>query len=517
MNRLIHRAGVLVGAICALTLLIHAPALRNGFVEYDDPEYVTRNAMVRDGLTWPGVRWAFTKPLMGNRHPLTALSHMLDVTLYGLRPWGHHLTSVLLHAANAALLFLLLQRTTGAAARSAGVALLFAWHPIHVESVAWVAERKNVLCGFFFLLSTLSYARWAASRSRRDAAGSLAFFACALLSKAVAVVLPALLLVLDGWPLRRLDRSTSARCLAEKAPYLLLALAFGGLAVLVQHASGAMGVTPGPRFGLRLGNAVVSYVSYLDHALWPKGLSVFYPHPMDAIPAALIAYSLALLILITALAIRSARSRPCLLAGWCWYLVAMLPTAGLLQVGAKAMADRYAYLPLIGIFVMAVWGACEGARALSSGRSSVMAAAVLAPVCLALAAATVRQIGHWRSTTALFRQAYRSTSGNYVAAAGLGIEALRSNDTRQAVALLEEAVAINPAYAPAHHALGQIHLALGRRERALPHAREAVRINQRSAEFLEGLRRVEEASPLRVGPLIEPPPALPRKLIPHRE
>ena len=367
-------AGLLVA-----TLLIFARAIGNGFVNYDDPDYVTANAQVQGGITVAGIRWALTSGVASNWHPLTWMSHQLDVTLFGLDPRGHHATSVLWHALNAALAFLALRRLTGSVWRSAFCAALFAWHPLRVESVAWVSERKDVLSGFFFFAVLWLYAGYV--RRRRDGlpwlaayVATLAAFALGLMAKPMLVTLPCLLLLLDFWPLRRVELargagSTWARLVLEKLPFFVFVIASAAVTYHVQKAGGS--VTAQLSLGDRLGNAVIAVVRYLGTFLLPVDLAVLYPHP-GSWPARKVVAALLVVGGLTAAAVWQLRRRPWIAVGWFWFLGTLVPVIGLVQVGLQSMADRYTYLTIIGVQVAAGWSlataATAASRRISGGR-----------------------------------------------------------------------------------------------------------------------------------------------------
>jgi tetratricopeptide (TPR) repeat protein len=410
-----RRLSLLLGAALALlTLAAYLPTLHNGFVNLDDGLYVTGNSHVQAGITRASVAWALTANVANNWHPLTLLSHLLDCQLFGLDAAGHHATSLLLHLANVLLLFAVLRQLTGAVWRSAAVAALFAVHPAHVESVAWVAERKDVLSALFWLLAMGAYGRYA----RRPALGRYLWvvlaMALGLAAKPMVVTLPFALLLLDVWPLERLGLGWR-RLAMEKLPLLALSAASSLVTLRYQRTSLApLGLDP---WSLRLANAAVSYAAYLGKLLLPGNLAVFYPIPL-AIPAWKVAGAAALLAVITTLAVRSARKSPWLLVGWLWFLGTLVPVIGLVQVGRQAMADRYTYIPSIGLFVAIVWGIAEliGERRIVS--TTILAMAVAAAIAL-LAMGTWMQIGYWRDSVALYRHALAVTRDNYVAHVGL--------------------------------------------------------------------------------------------------
>ncbi len=354
-------------AICAVlfagTWLFFGRALGHDFVNYDDPDYVTANAQVQAGLTWETVKWALQSGEASNWHPLTWVSHALDVSLFGLNPRGHHATSVFWHAVNAVMAFLALRRLTGATAASAFFAALFAWHPLRVESVAWVSERKDVLSGFFFFAVLWVYAVYVerrregrAAATGRAYAGLVATLALGLMAKPMLVTLPCVLLLLDFWPLRRtawiaggappVRTESTAWLVLEKVPLFLLVAASSYVTYRVQSAGGA--VTEALGLGARLANATVAAVRYLGSFLWPTDLAVLYPHPGHW-PARQVAAAAAVLVLLTAAAGWQLRRRPWLAVGWCWFLGTLVPVAGIVQVGLQSRADRYTYIPMLGV------------------------------------------------------------------------------------------------------------------------------------------------------------------------
>jgi Flp pilus assembly protein TadD len=343
---------VLSVLLAVAVLALFWPALGNDFVNYDDDLYVTRNPRVQQGLTSAGVRWAFTTDAAGNWHPLTWLSHQLDWELWGPSPRGHHATSVALHVVNTLLVFWLLDAMTGAPWRSALVAAVFGVHPLHVESVAWVAERKDVLSTCLWLLTTLAYVAWTRRRGTGRYLAVVGGLALGLMAKPMLVTLPFTLLLLDWWPLGRLRKQTDVRPLVlEKLPLFALVAASSVVTWIVQSAAGVMAPLP---LATRVGHAAITYVAYLGKMVWPLHLSAIYPHPARA-PLEAVVPSALLLALVTAVAVWQRRKRPYLLVGWLWYLGTLVPVIGLVQVGASAMADRFTYVPLLGIFVALAW------------------------------------------------------------------------------------------------------------------------------------------------------------------
>src|SRR5579883_1257197 len=419
------REWVAAGLLAGISLAVFARALDCGFVNYDDMEYVTRNRDVLRGLTPGGVGWAFTTCYNSNWHPLTWLSLELDASLWhlpdgGPDPTGFHLTNVLVHAASAALLFLALRALTGAFWRSAAVALLFAVHPLRVESVAWVSERKDVLSVFFGLLALWAYAAYVKRPSVGRYLAVAAAFAASLLCKPMLVTLPFLLLVLDGWPLGRVRTLADWRRPAlEKLPLLALAVASSALTYFVQAKAGTVrGLETFP-LNVRVENAAVSYVQYVAKTAWPLGLAVYYPHPASpwggGLPAWKVGGAAVLLVAATAAAVALWRKAPYLLAGWLWYAGTLVPVLGLLQVGDHAYADRYSYFPQIGLLVAACWGVAEVAR-----RHAETAAAIAAAAALALAVVTGVQLASWRDSIALWRHDLRAAGRSPLAYMNLG-------------------------------------------------------------------------------------------------
>jgi protein O-mannosyl-transferase len=439
-----------------LSLLGYWRIARCDFVAFDDFAYITENPKVQAGLTLDGIAWAFHTGHSGNWHPLTWLSHMLDVQLYGLQPAGHHLTNLCFHLANTVLLFLLFNRMTGALWRSALVAGLFALHPTHVESVAWVSERKDVLSTFFFILTLLAYTRYSESECRRQKAEgrngsdsssrsghflhsafhllpSYFFFALGLMSKPMLVTLPFILLLLDYWPLQRFrftsgDPTASARrfhpssfilhpLLCEKLPFFLLSALSSAVTYAVQHAGGAVVPTAELSLPGRVANVLVAYLTYLEKLVWPAGLAFFYPRP-DQWPAWRVASAVVVLVAITLLALRLLPGRRYPTVGWLWFLGTLVPVIGFVQVGEQAMADRYTYIPSIGLFVVAAWGAEEIARRSKARKTLIVSAAVIVlPVLLLV---TQRQVAYWQTSEALFRRGLAVTKDNPTAEALLG-------------------------------------------------------------------------------------------------
>ncbi|HEX9148586.1 MAG TPA: tetratricopeptide repeat protein [Thermoanaerobaculia bacterium] len=442
---------ILVGLLLgALTLAVFWPLLASEFVFLDDPEYVFENRGVISGLTWPGVRWAFTTGHAANWHPLTWLSHMADVSLFGLKPAGHHATNLLLHTIAAILVFLAFQGLSGSVGRSAWIAALFAVHPAHVESVAWISERKDVLSAVFWFATILAYAVWVRRRGAGRYALLLLLFAAGLMSKPMVVTLPVVLLLLDYWPLGRFagnDRlEPSVRIfgkrIVEKLPLFLLAMASSVLTFLVQRAGGAVRPLEAYPLGVRLGNAILAYVRYLRVAFWPTDLAVFYPHPGKSITLTLVAAGALLLFAITAAVVAMRRSAPFLLVGWTWFVVTLLPVIGLVQVGNQATADRYTYIPYVGLFLAIAWGGAWIADRFGRGRSVLRAVAIASIMALAVTAALQARV--WKDSETLLLHAIRVTRNNDVAQNNLGNYYNTIGRPADALPHLQEALRLRP-------------------------------------------------------------------------
>jgi tetratricopeptide (TPR) repeat protein len=544
-----------------VTIAVYWPVTGYDFVDYDDGSYVFQNTHVTGGLTWNGVKWAFTTLYFGIWHPLTWISHMLDCQVFGLRPGGHHLTSLLLHAANTVLLFGVLRRMTGALWRSALVAALFALHPLHVESVAWVAERKDVLSTFFVMLTLGAYVRYAEGRrgkaesrkqkaengsggvevqspaskvqgrwsvisnqtSRARAAAtalrttgsrslitdhrslfyllSLAFFALALMSKPMVVTLPVILLLLDYWPLGRISLKSNVqspkpedlshgpgaarksyildRILLEKLPFVLAALLTSLLTLHAGHRYGSLPSLANCPLTARMANAVISYARYLLEAFWPSDLAVFYPFPATLSLLSVAGAGL-LLLGISVAAFCVARRWPYVVVGWLWYLATLLPVIGLIQLAGYSHADRYTYVPLIGVFVLLVWGAHDLTKRWRYGLKAVAVAGSVAIVlCLAL---TRQQLGHWKNGETLFRHALEVTESSYVAHNNLGVALHKKGQTDEAISQYQEALRLNPELAEAHYNLGNVVCEQGRIDEAISQYQEALRLKPDYAE-----------------------------------
>ena len=458
-------------ALVVVTLLAYARVAGLGFVAFDDDRYVLRNEHVTEGLTARGIAWAFTTGYESNWHPVTWLSHMTDVTLFGLDPAGPHLVNLALHAASVALLFLALRRMTAPPWPSAAVAALFALHPLHVESVAWVAERKDVLSGLFAMLTLLAYARWVGRGGRGTPWGAVAFLAVGLMAKPMLVTLPFVLLLLDSWPLRR---PLGARRVVEKAPLLALAALSSIVTFLAQQAGGAVKPLREVPLDLRLANAAIGCVRYLSKTVWPSDLAVFYPYPTAPYSAAEVSGAVALLLVVSA-AVTIARRRGYLPVGWAWFLGMLVPVIGIVQVGNQALADRYTYLPHIGLFLIAAWGTSDIVARWPALRT--VAAVMTAIALVALGVATWRQVGVWKSSETLFSHAIAVTGPNAEMHYNLGTVLGASGREGEALEHYRRAVAIDPRHVQARVNLANLLLAEGRLAEAAAQYAEAVRID----------------------------------------
>ena len=419
------------------------------FINFDDNRYVSENAHVRAGLSAETVKWAFTTTAESNWHPLTWLSHALDCQLFGMNAGGHHYTNLLLHALNAVLLFLVLQSATGCTWRSFAAALFFAVHPVNVESVVWVAERKNVLSMLFLLLTMLAYQRYAKKPGVGRYAVVMLLFACSLMAKPMVITLPFVLLLWDYWPLRRMNggstpgghANTLTNLVVEKIPLFALSAASAAITMKVQRAGGAMNLGMKFDFLTRLQNALVSYVSYIRMALWPARLAPLYPHPGNSLAAWRVGFAVVILAAITA-AVIAARHKKYLLVGWLWFLGTLVPMIGLVQVGGQAMADRYAYLPFVGLLLMICWGISDLAAGLKiSPRWPAIAGAGAA---LGLALVTNAQLAYWKTSVALWTHTIEVTAPNFVAQDNLGGALVAEGQIEQALPHFETAVKIYP-------------------------------------------------------------------------
>ena len=488
--------GAIVVGLVLLGWVVYHDALDHGFVSFDDPSVVTQNQHVLSGLTRANAAWAFTTMHFSNWHPLTWLSLMMDAELGGgsaPNPRQFHRTNLLLHLASVVLLFAALCRFTGAHWRSAVVAGLFAIHPLHVESVVWVAERKGILSTFFWMLTLFAYSGYVARPGRLRLAGVHLAFVCGLLSKQMPVTLPFALLLLDYWPLRRWSgawsargsradsagmggtgAATPARPVIEKSGLFALSATFCVVAFLAQRSGHALPSFVAYPLKVRIANAVYSSVVYIRKAFWPSDLAVFYPHPGDSLATPTVVACGALLLAITAVAWSLRRTKPYALVGWLWYLGTLAPVIGLVQVGNHGMADRYTDIPLVGLYLIVAWGGADLLRFVSR-RPSLPAALVASLAIAGLVFTSRAQVAIWRNSWALFEHAIAVTSNNYIAHTSLSLDLFRAGDLAGARRELSAALRIKPGYAEAHNNLGNILLKVGDLDGAEERYREAIR------------------------------------------
>ena len=479
--------------LIAVTLAAYWRVGDNDFISLDDPEYVVQNPHVQT-VNLENIGWAFTSTEQANWHPLTWLSHMADCQLFGLNPRGHHLTNVFLHIANAVLLFLLLCGTTGTLWRSAFVAALFALHPLHVESVAWVAERKDVLSTLFFMLTLLAYAWYVAKPGLARYALTFCSFALGLMAKSMLVTLPFVLLLLDYWPLGRYRLKGAAgngeseghmlrqplpgklslqRLILEKIPFFMLSAGCSILTLHAQEQGGAMVPLEAAPLSFRIENAVVAYVEYVGKMFWPSRLAIFYPSAQ--LPTWQILASALLLAGMTVAVFRWARRFPFLPVGWLWFLGTLVPVIGLVQVGIQSMADRYTYIPLIGLFIMVTWGVPELVKGVRYHRIALSAAGAVTIAVLSVG--TWLQAGHWQNNVELFSHALKFNNDNYMAHLDLGIALADRGRYDEAISHYNEFLRINPDYEVTHYFLGVALQKQGKLAEAIMQYSECLRLN----------------------------------------
>ncbi len=478
-----------------MTVMVYWQTGSHGFINFDDPEYVYDNPYVKMGLTPTAIKWAFTTFHASNWHPLTWLSHMADVQFYGMQPFGHHITNVILHGANVVLLFLLLVRLTGFLWRSMIVAALFALHPLHVESVVWVSERKDVLSAFFWLATLFLYAEYVKTSGRRWYLLMVMMFALGLMAKPMLVTLPFVLMLLDYWPLGRVSiggvvaksglaiKSSEAevsfrKLVVEKIPFLLLAGVSCVLTLFAQQKGGAVNSLDNYSVTMRIANAIISYTGYLYNMFWPQNLAFFYPLP-KTIPIVQLLTAVCVFAVMTFISMRVRRKQPFVIIGWLWYVVTLLPVIGLIQVGGQALADRYTYIPLIGIFISMVWVLCE-ITAKMPHRSLVLAS-VSGIVLIGCALVTMRQISYWQDNVTLYSHALAVTNDNYIAHNNLGFALARKGKLSEASAHFNEAIRISPQFADAYLNLGETFLNTGEIDKSIVYITKAIDLRQNYA------------------------------------
>lgn len=526
-------AALLAAGLALLTIAVYAQVASHAFVDLDDGGYVVNNPHVNTGLSWTNLQWALTSGYAANWHPLTWMSHQLDVSLFGVASGPHHIVNVAWHVAGTLVLFGLLRAMTGAMWRSAAVAALFAVHPVHVESVAWLAERKDVLSAFFWFATTWAYVAWVRRPGSWRYAAIVCLFALGLMSKPMVVTLPFTLLLLDVWPLQRNGIPIASR-IVEKLPLFAMAAGSSIVTAIVQQQGGAVGALTVISLTSRLANVVVSYARYLKMLVWPVDLAVLYPYVFN-LPVAIVLFSGVVLGAISVGAWLVRKSNPAAIVGWLWFLGTLVPVIGFVQFGMHALADRYTYIPYVGLFLAIVWGVRDAATRLGIPQTALRAVALVTIVALAVAARA--QVATWASTETMWKRAVAVTVNNPRAHNSLGAvygnagrtaeataefqEALRLNPdltdakdilpnlgrsliaqgkTAEAIPFLERARQLNPERADVCHQLGVAYLAVDKRAEALASFREAVRLNPRFDEafFAMGLvlaaeGRIEEA------------------------
>lgn len=475
------------------TVTVYFPSLRNGFVNYDDPRYIIHNPNIQSGLTWQSIRWAATASYESNWHPLTWISHALDISLFHLNPAGHHAVNILLHTLNALLLFFVLRDATKRDWESSLVAALFAVHPVNVESVAWASERKNVLSMFFLLLALYAYGKYAQRPSVSRYSFVVGAYVLGLAAKPQIITLPFLLLLWDFWPLQRWNAFAAAtespnsnitpgfrQLCAEKIPLLLLSVASAVITIKAQTLGGAVQLANAAGHSVaayslpvRLENAVVAYARYIVMMFWPAGLAPIYPHPGNGIGATNVAFSVLLLTVITAM-VFGARQHKYLPVGWLWFLGSLVPMIGIVQVGSQAMADRYAYLPFIGIFCMLVWGISNVVSERPDTKRLVAAGALLMLVIIGVMAR--RQVGYWRSSEILWNHTLQVTERNFVAHDSLAEVLLGHNRFSEACSHFQLSVNIFPDDMPAQEGLAVCAQARGDSKEAIERYKNVLRL-----------------------------------------
>ncbi|MGB8369077.1 MAG: tetratricopeptide repeat protein [Verrucomicrobiia bacterium] len=482
---------LMAALLVLVTIALYWPAMRYDFVSLDDPEYVTENPHVQGGLNWEGVKWAFCNTEQAAYWaPLMWLSHLLAWQLFGSNAWGHHLINVLLHAASTALVFLVFRRMTGAAWRSLILAALFGLHPLRVESVVWVTERKDVLSTLFWMLTLWAYVKYVEAGKTQNSKSSLwygaalAMFVLGLMSKAMLVTVPCVLLLLDFWPLERFKPNCAWRLVREKIPFFALAALASVVTFMVQKHGGAVASVENLPLGARSGNALISYCRYLGKLFWPTDLAVFYPHP-GYWPREQVLLAGVLIVGISMLLFVKRRRYPFLLMGWLWFCGTLVPVIQLVQSGEQAMADRFTYVPSLGVLILAIWGAYELTR---RWRHQVVVLSVAGSAAIVLCLGLTRQqLGYWKDNETLFRHALKVTENNCLAHKALGDALIKKGQIDEAISQYQEAIVLIPGYAEAHYNLGTALQKNGQIDEAISQFQEAIRLNTEYAEAFNNL------------------------------
>jgi tetratricopeptide (TPR) repeat protein len=478
-------------ALIVTTFAVYIQAGSHQFLTLDDDVYVTNNPHVTSGITSENITWAFTAvdTETGNWHPITWLSHMADARFFGMNPRGPHLTNVVIHTVSSLILLLLLRRCTGSLWQSSFVAALFALHPLHVESVAWVAERKDVLSALFWFLTLIFYTEYVARQKRSLYLLTFFSFMLGLMCKPMLVTLPIIMLLMDFWPLDRYRNEElghgcklSGRIkvlFKEKTIFFICSFLSGIVTIYAQHMGTAMSDLNEVPLGLRIANALISYIKYIEKTFWPHNLAVLYPLP-SSIPLWQATISLLVLLLLSAAAICTWRRHPYLAVGWFWFLVALVPVIGLIQVGGQSMADRYSYIPLIGLFIMVAWGVPELTKGLQHQKGILALLACM--VIIASAALTWQQLGYWRDSISLYKHTLKVTTSNYGIHTNLGLAFAGKGEFGEAIQEYQEAIRINPNDAKAHYAMGIAFANKGELDATIHNFQEAIRINPNDAK-----------------------------------
>lgn len=471
-------AKYLVLGICitlaAITLISFWQVYNCDFITYDDPDYVTENHHVLTGLNIKNIVWAFTASRTGNWHPLTWLSHMLDCQLFNANPAWHHTTNLIFHILNSLLLFTVFMRITCDAWPSTFIAAAFALHPLHVQSVAWIAERKDMLSTFFWLLTMIFYVNYVRCSTLRRYLLVILAFVLGLMSKPMLVTLPFVLLLFDYWPLERFGKITFGHLIFEKIPLFILSAISCIITFIMQQKGGAVAAVNKLTLDMRITNVLISYFKYIQKTFWPSKLAIFYPHPLNTIPAWQIISAVLFLLIISILAVVLASKHKYLFTGWFWYLGTLVPVIGLVQVGEQAMADRYTYVPLIGLFILIAWSVCDLSTSLKYRNFILGSAAVF--FLSAQSVCTYFQVSLWRSSSTIFQHALDVTENNYVARHSLAFCLFQQGKIDQSIAYEQKALQIKPAFSPAYAGLGMAFLQKSDTGKAAMYFEKAIQI-----------------------------------------
>ncbi len=480
-----HREIIVCLFLVIAILIAYLQVKNHAFLNYDDVGYVTENSHVQSGLNLKNIFWAFSSTSSGIWHPLTWLSHMLDCQIYGMKSGWHHITNLLFHTANTLILFIIFRKMTSKLWQSAFIAIMFALHPIHVESVAWVSERKDVLSTFFWILTIWSYVKYVEYPRISRYMLVILFFILGLMSKPMLVTLPFVLLLLDYWPLGRFRFGYSDNCnksqkilstmsiILEKIPFLFFSAALSVVAIFTQNKEGALAPLDVYSLKVRIANALVSYINYIGKMLWPSKLAILYPHQVN-LPWWKVTVASLLLALISFLVIIAIRKKPYIIVGWLWYIGTLIPVIGLVQIGGQSMADRYTYIPLIGLFIIIGWGTPELVARWRYRKILLFTTSTI--VILILMTITWKQVKHWKNNITLFENTLKVTSNNFKIHTNLGTALYNQGKVNEATIHLLEALRINPDYALTHSTLGVAFHSQGKIDKAIYHYSEALRI-----------------------------------------